>query len=175
LGAAPAERTFGGAVEEDIHQGLFASAAEAHGFRIDAHEQAGVLFGPNVDRAVDGFLLEFGDGVDVGELFLAGVLEEDFLSLSDVDARKGVAASGHDLAEDFADERSGGRAGGDPDKLAAFDADGVVDQDIGEFFDAGIGHGGIVRWGCRGATAGQRPEVSGRAVAGENGTGITCD
>ena len=98
------------------------------------------MFGPDADGAIHRFVFVFIDWVDEGELLVVGGFEEDFLGLFGVDADEGMAAGGEDFAIDFKKEGKAGRGAVDADKLTFFDGDAVVDQDVGEFFQAWVAH-----------------------------------
>ena len=112
-------------------------------------------------------LLEFGDRIEIGELIGCGVLQEGLLGFFGVDFGEGMAAGGEDATEDLVDQLQRGGRGGDPDKVTFLHANGIVDQDVREFFNAGIRHRGIV---LRGDV---RPQTGGRAGEQGRGTAIT--
>ncbi len=144
LGADPVGLAFGGALEEGLGEGAIGGGGAGDAFGVDIGQGPGVGGTPEADVAVDSFDLVFGDGVEEIELGIGGIFEKDFAELVEGEADEGVAAGGDDLTTDLDHQRLRDDGAGDADKLAGFDGDGVVDQDLGELGEAGVGHGGIV-------------------------------
>ena len=140
LGRHPAQRFFGRAAQEGVHQRTSGFAPRRLLGRLYAAQGAGIFRGKTVNGHIDRFKLAKLQRADISELFLVAVVIERLGTRLRLHEHDGVAARFQDLAIQRQNQRLRYRWTDEADKLAALDAKAVANQDLRQFIDPCIVH-----------------------------------